>query len=339
MHPERQKLIRSLFDEYIEMYASRDDRLTTRFSENFSGYAGSSAALVKDRSEWVKITRQDFAQVPNRLGIEMINLSMQEIGDNCAIVTAFFHIHLPLPDKFLSHETARLVLVFQAEGEEWKIVHSGISIPYRQADEGEIYPLKSLQERNRELEEIVEERTQALKHANAELAAISNTDGLTDIANRRYFDYMLNKEWNRAKRADTPISLLIIDVDRFKHYNDQYGHIAGDTCLKTLAKVLTNSARRGGDLAARFGGEEFVVLLPNANVQEALEVARRIQHEIWSLSLPHIDISPSIVTVSIGVASLVPSEHNTPENLLKQADLGLYRAKASGRNAVRLATD
>lgn len=336
MRPERQQLIKSLFDEYIEMYASRDDRLTTRFSKNFSGYAGSGTVLVKDTEEWIRITRQDFAQVKDRIDIEMLDLSMQEIGDHCAIVTAFFHIHLPLPDKFLSHETARLVLVFSLEDEAWMIVHSGISIPYRQADEGEIYPLKSLHERNRELEGIVNERTQALKSANIELEKLSNTDGLTGIANRRHFDDMLGKEWDHAKRANKAISLLMIDVDHFKHYNDQNGHIAGDDCLKTVAEILTNTSRRSGDLTARYGGEEFVVLLPDTNEQDALAIAQRIQNEFRSLALPHAGVFPEIVTVSIGVACLIPSKTNSPENLLQQADQGLYRAKQSGRNALQL---
>lgn len=338
MRPERQQLIKSLFDEYIEMYASRDDRLTTRFSKNFSGYAGSGAVLVKDREEWIRVTRQDFAQVKDRIDIEMLDLSMQEIGDHCAIVTAFFHIHLPLPDKFLSHETARLVLVFHLEGEAWMIVHSGISIPYRQADEDEIYPLKSLHERNRELEGIVNERTQALKSANAELEKLSNTDGLTGIANRRHFDDMLGKEWDRAKRANKAISLLMIDVDHFKHYNDKNGHVAGDDCLKKVAEILTKASQRSGDITARYGGEEFVILLPGTNEQGAVAIAQRIQNEFRSLALPHADVLPGIVTVSIGVACLIPSEINAPENLLRQADQGLYRAKQSGRNALQLAT-
>ena len=338
MLTERQQLIKSLFDEYIEMYASRDDRLTTRFSKNFSGYAGSSAVLVKNTEEWIEITRQDFEQIKDKLGIEMLDLSMQEVGDNCAIVTAFFHIHLPLPDKFLSHETARLVLVFNLEGEEWKIVHSGISIPYRQADEGEIYPLKSLQTRNRELEKIVRDRTQALKNANEELEKLSNTDGLTCIANRRHFDRMLSNEWNRAKRSNQAISLLMVDVDHFKHYNDQNGHLTGDVCLKALADILTNAARRSGDLAARYGGEEFVVLLPDTGEQDALSIAQRIQKEFASLALPHVYVSPNIVTVSIGVACLVPSESNSSEDLLLRADMALYRAKHSGRNTLQLAT-
>ncbi|MDD4881509.1 MAG: diguanylate cyclase [Gallionellaceae bacterium] len=167
MHPDRHRKIRSLFDEYIEMYASRDDRLVTHFSENFSGYTGGGNFLVKDRDEWVSITRQDFSQVQGQIRIEMLDISMQDISDHVVVVTAFFHIHLPVPDHVLSHEVARLVLVFRLEGEDWKIVHSGISIPYHLVQDGEVYPLKQLQERNRALEALVEERTKALHESEA----------------------------------------------------------------------------------------------------------------------------------------------------------------------------
>lgn len=171
MLPERQRLIRALFDEYIEMYAARDERLTSRFSQNFSGYAGSSDRLVTDREEWIKITRLDFAQVPERIRIEMLDLALQDLSDDIVAVTAFFHIHLPLTDPILARETARLVLVFRHEGDEWMIAHSGISIPFGLAREGEVYPIQRLQERNLELEALVEERTQALKMAIGELDA------------------------------------------------------------------------------------------------------------------------------------------------------------------------
>lgn len=164
---DRETKIRSLFDEYIELYASRDDRLTTRFSENFSGYTGGGDFLVKDRAQWVKITRQDFSQVPQRIRIEMIDLSMQDISQDVVVVTAFFHIHLPGPEHVLSREVARLVLIFRCEGEDWKIVHSGISIPYHLVQEGEVYPLKGLQERNRALETLVDARTKELRESEA----------------------------------------------------------------------------------------------------------------------------------------------------------------------------
>ncbi len=167
MHPDRQRKIRELFDEYIEMYATRDDRLTERFSENFSGYPGSGKVLIKDREEWIRITRQDFSQVPGRIRIEMIDLALQDLSDGVVMVTAFFHIHLPSDGQLLSREVARLVLVFRQEGAEWMIVHSGISIPYRSAQDGEVYPLKSLQEQNSALQALVDERTQELHQSQA----------------------------------------------------------------------------------------------------------------------------------------------------------------------------
>ena len=162
---DRQHQIRLLFDEYIEKYASRDDSLTQHFSENFSGYAGGGNVLVKTRDEWVRITRQDFAQVQGRIRIEMLDISMQDISEEVVVVTAFFHIHLPVPDHILSREVARLVLIFRLEGEDWKIVHSGISIPYHLVQNGEVYPLKNLQEKNRALEALVEVRTKALNES------------------------------------------------------------------------------------------------------------------------------------------------------------------------------
>jgi len=166
MDQDRQLLIRSLFEDYIEMYASRDDRLTAHFSECFSGYTGGGGFLVRERKEWIKITRQDFSQIKERLRIEMLDMSMQDLSDSVVVVTAFFHIHLPMPDHVLSRETARLVLIFRLEEHDWKIVHSGISIPYSLVQDGEVYPVKSLQERNDYLESLVEQRTRALEEAN-----------------------------------------------------------------------------------------------------------------------------------------------------------------------------
>ncbi len=339
MGTDRQRLIRTLFEDYIEMYAGRDDGLTARFSANFSGYTGGGDFLVNDRERWVQITRQDFSEVPVRLDIEMLDLSLQDIAADVVIASAFFHIHLPIPDWFLSRETARLVLVFRFEGEDWKIVHSGISIPYRLVRDGEIFPLEGLRERNRELEFLVKERTRALEEANNKLEALSNTDGLTGIANRRWFDHVLEQEWNRAWRAGKPLALILIDVDHFKHFNDCYGHLAGDGCLRELARALTRGERRAGRLVARYGGEEFVVLLPDTWGHEALETARHIRHEARALALPHAETAQGIVTISLGVASLRPSRDYVSEDLVRQADLALYRAKNAGRDCAHLAED
>lgn len=167
MHPERQREIRELFDDYIEMYAARDDRLTARFSQSVTGYPGSGSRLIRDREEWVRITRQDFAQVPGRIRIEMLDLALQDLCDDVVVVTACFHIHLPNGVHQLAKEVARLVLIFRLEGAEWLIAHCSYSIPYQSAQDGEVFPLQSLQEQNSALQALVAERTQALQESQA----------------------------------------------------------------------------------------------------------------------------------------------------------------------------
>ncbi|MDP2442401.1 MAG: diguanylate cyclase [Rhodoferax sp.] len=164
---DRERLIRALFDDYIEMYAGRDDRLIHHFSDNFSGHTGGGDFLVKDRMVWEKVTRQDFAQVPERIRFELLDLSLQDISDDVVLVTALFHIHLPIPDPAFAEEVARLVLLFRLEDSVWKIVHNSYSIPDRLVQNGEIYPLQLLREKNKALEALVEERTQALHDSEA----------------------------------------------------------------------------------------------------------------------------------------------------------------------------
>ncbi|MBI5519443.1 MAG: diguanylate cyclase [Desulfovibrio sp.] len=336
---ERHQLIRALFDEYIALYAGRDDRLTAKFSDCFSGFTGGGDFLVKDRAAWVDITRQDFAQVPDSLRIELLDISMQDLAEDVVTVTGFFHIHLPIKDHILSQETARLLLIFRQEHGRWMIVNSTISIPYHLVEDGEVYPLKNLHDRNRELETVIEERTRALAEANAKLERLSNTDGLTGIANRRHFDAMLAQEWNRARRSGTPLGLILLDVDHFKHYNDESGHVAGDFCLKALAEAMVRAERRSGRLAARYGGEEFAMLLPDTDLRGALETARRIQAEVWKLAMSHPQSETGIVTVSLGVASCVPVESMAAENFVREADSALYAAKRQGRNRISPAPD
>ena len=165
MHPERQSKIRKLFDDYIEMYAARDDRLTARFSQSFTGYSGSDSRLIRDREEWVRITRQDFAQVPGRIRIEMLDLALQDLCNDVVVATACFHIHLPNGVHQLAKEVARLVLIFRLEGAEWLIAHCSYSIPYQSVQDGEVFPLQSLQEQNSALQALVAERTQALQES------------------------------------------------------------------------------------------------------------------------------------------------------------------------------
>ncbi len=196
------------------------------------------------------------------------------------------------------------------------------------------HPLKSSEHI---LEARVAERTDELQLLNRKLETLSTTDSLTGIANRRRFDEVLEKEWNRAERQSQSLALAMIDVDWFKNYNDHYGHQAGDQCLSIVAEVLAANICRTGDLVARYGGEEFVFIAPATEGAIALDMARKICVALQSLALPHEMSGYGQVTVSIGVAAIVPQEGLTPDTLLKTADKALYCAKEQGRNRAVLA--
>ncbi|MFZ4289824.1 diguanylate cyclase domain-containing protein [Variovorax sp. HJSM1_2] len=188
-----------------------------------------------------------------------------------------------------------------------------------------------------EITDMVRQR-QALEHANARLAELSSTDGLTGIANRRRFDEMLEAEWKRCMRHNEPLALIMVDIDHFKRYNDHYGHVAGDECLRQVAQILQSCIRRAGELVARYGGEEFVLLLPSTDLMFARQMARRAIEQLHTAALQHAN-SPTApqVTLSMGIASAMPDPSFTAEALIEAADSALYRAKNHGRNRVELA--
>jgi diguanylate cyclase (GGDEF)-like protein len=186
------------------------------------------------------------------------------------------------------------------------------------------------------LERKVTQRTEALVTANQRLEQLSSTDPLTHLANRRQWQQRLRAEWQQALHTGEPIALAMIDIDRFKLYNDHYGHPAGDDCLQRVAAELTSNVRET-DLVARYGGEEFAIVMPRTGTAEAARVAERLRASIAALAEPHILADNKIVTVSVGVASLVPERGSTAEQLLELADVELYRAKHDGRNRIRVA--
>lgn len=195
-----------------------------------------------------------------------------------------------------------------------------------------------IQNSHEQLELQVQDRTAALEEANRQLQVLSTTDGLTGLANRRHFDDALLTEWRRSQRAGTLLSLMLIDVDYFKQYNDHYGHQAGDDCLRIIAKTLEAHALRAGDLVARYGGEEFALITTTRHAEKALQHAQALCAALEQMALTHALTPAGCITASIGVAVTVPAEGRTVEYLLKQADLALYCAKAKGRNQAVLAS-
>lgn len=185
------------------------------------------------------------------------------------------------------------------------------------------------------------ESQKQLADANIELQKLAALDGLTGVANRRRFDDVMRIEWQRGQRDKQPLTLLMCDVDFFKLYNDSFGHLAGDLCLKKVAAVLTEHLKRPADLAARYGGEEFAIILPDTQLTGALIVAESCRRHLEQLAIenPQATTELSCVTMSIGVASVVPSPAGSVEELIQQADRALYAAKHAGRNRVVSAAD
>jgi diguanylate cyclase (GGDEF)-like protein len=164
---------------------------------------------------------------------------------------------------------------------------------------------------------------------------LSSLDGLTGIPNRRRFDETLDMEWRLAMRESVWLSLIMIDIDYFKKFNDEYLHLAGDECLRRVARTLSESVRRPMDIVARYGGEEFAAILPRTNREGAKQVAETMRNNVCSLNIPHIrSLVNHVVTISLGTATVIPSASLSPDVLIKTADKALFEAKEQGRNRV-----
>ncbi len=168
----------------------------------------------------------------------------------------------------------------------------------------------------------------------AELRRLSFEDALTGLANRRQAQEKLEEEWERGMRSGKPLSLIMLDIDRFKAFNDNYGHVAGDKALQRVAQTLQSQMKRGTDLVTRYGGEEFLVILAETDLAGAECIARRLRQAVWGLSILHEDSEHDQMTVSLGVASMCCTAETKPQALVEAADQALYRAKRQGRNQV-----
>ncbi len=174
----------------------------------------------------------------------------------------------------------------------------------------------------------------ALQQANLELRRIANTDSLTQIANRRCFNETLEQEWQRLKREQQPLSLILCDIDYFKQYNDRYGHPAGDACLQQVAQAISRCINRPADKITRYGGEEFAIILPNTDQEGAITIVETIQKTLECLQIPHATSAiAEHITLSLGIACLIPTLISSPQDLIADADAALYQAKQQGRDA------
>lgn len=225
-------------------------------------------------------------------------------------------------------------LTFRLRRKDGRYVWIEARYRYLPADGGILGILRDITVRKQIEAQLVEANVQ-LEVANRTLRDLADHDGLTGLCNRRHFDELLNREFGRARRQQLPLALALLDIDFFKAFNDRYGHLAGDSCLRQVCGASTLGLRRPADLVARFGGEEIVVLLPGTDERGGLFVAERIRGAVASLGIEHHGSPFGIVTISAGVTSLLPGPADDPHHaLVEAADQALYRAKSAGRNQV-----
>ena len=226
--PNDKNKVMQLFNDYLRMYATRDDLLTNHFSDDFSGFTGGGDFLVKDKEEWVAITRQDFAQVKENIRIDLKDVSVQPLDHKISVATGFFNIHLPMKDHVLSREMARLVLIFRKESEDWKICHSSISIPYYLVREGEVYPMQELVKKNELLEELIAERTTQLSELNDDLQ-MKNEELAKEISERKKAEDDLRASEEKyhllVDKADEAI--VVVQDDMLKLTNPMAAKMTG----------------------------------------------------------------------------------------------------------------
>ncbi|DAB28731.1 MAG TPA: hypothetical protein CFH78_00965 [Sulfurimonas sp. UBA10385] len=194
---------------------------------------------------------------------------------------------------------------------------------------------KILDEINLSLEDKIKKRTKELEEANKKLQALSVTDELTQLSNRRYFEEYFQKSWELAKRNNIEISIIMCDIDYFKRMNDTYGHLAGDFILENIAQILKKSLKRNTDFIARYGGEEFVIVMYDTNIDLAKELCIKIQNSIKNAdSFIFQGIVLEAVTMSFGISSTIPNINKNSKELIENADLALYKAKKNGRDCI-----
>ncbi len=196
--------------------------------------------------------------------------------------------------------------------------------------------LKLEMDRRKAREKELQKLTRQLAKANQELRQLSARDGLTGVANRRFYDEQLAKQWAHCARERVPLTHLMIDIDLFKKFNDRYGHLAGDDCLQQVARALRNRLKRPVDLLARYGGEEFAAVLPYTDAEGALVVAEALRAAVEALGIEHQDSAAGVITISLGVATCLPRQEQDFQIITAASDRGLYAAKEQGRNRIGL---
>ncbi|RMI28019.1 MAG: diguanylate cyclase [Calditrichaeota bacterium] len=316
-----------------------DNRLLIQSMLRSGGYTD-VVAVGSARKAFEFIGLPPYAHVP-RISAQLILMDLMMPGINgieaCRkIKTSEMHRDIPIIMVTASGEIESLEASFEAGAMDY--IHKPVNRVELLARVRSALRLKEEMDRRKAREQELLVLKQQLERANEELKLISSRDGLTGVFNRRVFDETLEQEWRRAVRNHSWLSLILLDIDHFKRFNDTYGHQSGDECLRLVAYSLNELLHRAGDRFCRYGGEEFAAILPGVEPEGAQYLGEKFRQKVLSLKIPHRN-SPTHphVTISVGVAGRRPSREGDPRELVELADRALYRAKAEGRNRVEVA--
>lgn len=314
--------------EEVRNFLQCDRVLVYRFNPDWSGEIIAESTLLEGSSV-VGRTLDDSDFTPSLIErYQEGQIHYYDEIESCLLSSGHTQLFSPLQVK------ANLVIPILQQGRLWGLLNAQHCIDSHHWQESEI---KFLQQLATQVGIAIQQSQLygQLKKANLELHRLATIDGLTKVANRRCFDAYLQAEWRRMARLNHPLAVILSDIDYFKLYNDTYGHQAGDICLQKVAAALQRTVKRPADLVARYGGEEFVAILPNTDAEGATHIARTIREETNALKIPHCaSLVHDYVTLSLGVAVIVPTVETSPYELIEKADGALYRAKDAGRDRV-----
>ena len=313
---------------FLNAVAKRD--ITTAkqlFNKNITGFGTGEDETVLNLEKAFFMLDREHEQVPHPAQVKVELLSSRALSESLCLLIALVTHEIMFADKWEKFGPARYSVLLQKENSDWKILHLHISEPWKVQETGEAFPLKQLEEKNRLLNEAIAEKTRELQSALTKMEAMATTDELTGAYNRRKFREVANREISRTNRYRNTLSLIILDLDNFKNINDTHGHLTGDRVLQQTVQIV-KPALREVDVLARWGGDEFIILLPEQSLEKTVIVARRIK----AIVSEHDFGIPFPLRMSMGVAQYETDE--SFESWLKRADELLYKAKHAGRNRV-----
>ncbi len=321
--------VKQAFLSYLTAYFKERNFETVKkfFSPNFSIFGTGLDEVSFNLEQSISLFERDISQVPDPIDYEILSMHIQKPFDNVGIVACELNLKLFILKEEVRLNKLRYTTVWIFNHNNWQIEHKHISLPTVEHGEDEAYPLKEIEERNVVLERLVKEKTEELQALNIELNKLAITDKLTSLYNRRIIEEIIYAELERAKRYNRPFSVIMLDIDHFKEVNDTFGHLVGDRILLQFASIISENVRNT-DICGRWGGEEFLILCPETELEKAKVLANKIRIVTENFLFEIIEHK----TASFGVTAYKTDDN--VESLLERVDKALYMAKNEGRNRV-----